>query len=117
MGNRPFPDGLLTAARDPRGRLKGQQGRVVLRLRRLLGDLDERVIGVLGLSFKPDTDDMHEVLAAVTDRVDHYALFNSRSSLNRCQVWQPPLPRTTERGRSRTRRERYRIVKKTKKKT
>jgi UDPglucose 6-dehydrogenase len=35
-----------------------QRRRVVNRLRAWLGGLDERVVGLLGLSFKPNTDDM-----------------------------------------------------------
>ena len=37
-----------------------QRRQVVMRLRDTLGGLDERRIGLLGLSFKPNTDDMRE---------------------------------------------------------
>ncbi|MFN8522038.1 MAG: UDP-glucose/GDP-mannose dehydrogenase family protein [Chloroflexota bacterium] len=36
---------------------------VLLKLKSELGDLEERVIGVLGLAFKPNTDDMREAAA------------------------------------------------------
>ncbi|MDD5368181.1 MAG: UDP-glucose/GDP-mannose dehydrogenase family protein [Anaerolineaceae bacterium] len=39
---------------------RNQRRRAVLRLRRALGGLNDRVIGVLGLSFKPSTDDIRE---------------------------------------------------------
>jgi UDPglucose 6-dehydrogenase len=39
---------------------RDQRRQVVLKLRALLGTLDEKVIGVLGLAFKPNTDDMRE---------------------------------------------------------
>lgn len=39
---------------------RNQRRRAVLRLRRALGGLNDRVIGVLGLSFKPNTDDIRE---------------------------------------------------------
>ncbi|MGD2206270.1 MAG: UDP-glucose/GDP-mannose dehydrogenase family protein [Anaerolineae bacterium] len=37
-----------------------QRRQMVHKLRELLGTLDEKVIGVLGLAFKPNTDDMRE---------------------------------------------------------
>jgi UDPglucose 6-dehydrogenase len=37
-----------------------QRRAVILKLRELLDDLDGRVIGLLGLAFKPNTDDMRE---------------------------------------------------------
>ncbi|MGD9047619.1 MAG: UDP-glucose/GDP-mannose dehydrogenase family protein [Anaerolineae bacterium] len=37
-----------------------QRRQVIHKLRELLGTLDEKVIGVLGLAFKPNTDDMRE---------------------------------------------------------
>ncbi len=39
---------------------RDQRRQVVHKLRELLGTLDEAVIGVLGLAFKPNTDDMRE---------------------------------------------------------
>jgi UDPglucose 6-dehydrogenase len=39
---------------------RDQRRQVVHKLRELLGNLDEKVIGVLGLAFKPNTDDMRE---------------------------------------------------------
>ena len=42
---------------------RNQRRRVVVKLRKALGSLDEKVIGVLGLSFKPNTDDIREAPA------------------------------------------------------
>ena len=39
---------------------RNQRRRVIFKLRKALGNLDEKVIGVLGLSFKPNTDDIRE---------------------------------------------------------
>ncbi len=39
---------------------RDQRRQVVHKLREVLGTLDEKVIGVLGLAFKPNTDDMRE---------------------------------------------------------
>jgi len=39
---------------------RDQRRQVIHKLRELLGSLDEKVIGVLGLAFKPNTDDMRE---------------------------------------------------------
>jgi UDPglucose 6-dehydrogenase len=37
-----------------------QRRQVVIKVRELLGDLDDKVIGLLGLAFKPNTDDMRD---------------------------------------------------------
>ncbi len=42
---------------------RNQRRRVVMKLRKALGSLDEKVIGVLGLSFKPNTDDIRDAPA------------------------------------------------------
>lgn len=39
---------------------RDQRRQVVHKLREVLGTLDEKVIGILGLAFKPNTDDMRE---------------------------------------------------------
>jgi UDPglucose 6-dehydrogenase len=39
---------------------RDQRRQIIHKLRALLGRLDEKVIGVLGLAFKPNTDDMRE---------------------------------------------------------
>jgi UDPglucose 6-dehydrogenase len=39
---------------------RNQRRRVVYQLRKALGSLDEKTIGVLGISFKPNTDDIRE---------------------------------------------------------
>jgi UDPglucose 6-dehydrogenase len=39
---------------------RNQRRRVILKLRRALGSLNEKIVGVLGLSFKPNTDDIRD---------------------------------------------------------
>jgi UDPglucose 6-dehydrogenase len=39
---------------------RNQRRRVIVKLRKALGGLDDRTIGILGLSFKPNTDDVRE---------------------------------------------------------
>ncbi len=39
---------------------RDQRRQVIHKLREILGTLDEKVVGVLGLAFKPNTDDMRE---------------------------------------------------------
>ncbi|HEX2980382.1 MAG TPA: UDP-glucose/GDP-mannose dehydrogenase family protein [Anaerolineaceae bacterium] len=42
---------------------RNQRRRAVMRLRRALGSLNDKVIGVLGISFKPNTDDIRDAPA------------------------------------------------------
>jgi UDPglucose 6-dehydrogenase len=42
---------------------RNQRRRAVMTLRKQLGNLNDRVIGVLGLSFKPNTDDIRDAAA------------------------------------------------------
>jgi UDPglucose 6-dehydrogenase len=39
---------------------RNQRRRVIVKLRRRLGSLNDKVIGILGLSFKPNTDDIRD---------------------------------------------------------
>jgi UDPglucose 6-dehydrogenase len=49
-----------------------QRRAVILKLRELLGDLDGRVIGLLGLAFKANTDDMREAPSVeIAERLMH----------------------------------------------
>ena len=61
---------------------RDQRRQVVHKLRALLGSLDEKVIGVLGLAFKPNTDDMREAPA-----VDIIHLLQSEGA--RIQAYDP----------------------------
>jgi UDPglucose 6-dehydrogenase len=74
---------------------------VIVKLRRSLGTLDEKVIGVLGLSFKPNTDDVRDAPAlevihlmqnegAVIRAYDPQATENAARQLNRVTLCKTP---------------------------
>ncbi|BAJ64751.1 UDP-glucose dehydrogenase family protein [Anaerolinea thermophila] len=80
---------------------RNQRRRVVVKLRKALGTLDQKVIGVLGLSFKPNTDDIREAPAlevihllenegALVKAYDPQAMENARSVLPRVQLVETP---------------------------
>ncbi|WP_298007561.1 MULTISPECIES: UDP-glucose/GDP-mannose dehydrogenase family protein [Anaerolinea] len=80
---------------------RNQRRRVVVKLRKALGSLDQKVIGVLGLSFKPNTDDIREAPAlevihllenegALVKAYDPQAMDNARSVLPRVQLVDTP---------------------------
>lgn len=80
---------------------RNQRRRVVMRLRKALGSLDEKVIGVLGLSFKPNTDDIREAPAlevihllqvegAIVKAYDPQAMEAARTMLPKVQLCSNP---------------------------
>ncbi|MHB0988203.1 MAG: UDP-glucose dehydrogenase family protein [Bellilinea sp.] len=80
---------------------RNQRRRVLLRLRKALGGLDEKVIGILGLSFKPNTDDIREAPAlelihllenegAVIQAYDPQAMDNARQVLTKTRLVKTP---------------------------
>jgi UDPglucose 6-dehydrogenase len=80
---------------------RNQRRRVVFRLRRVLNGLNEKVIGVLGLSFKPNTDDIREAPAlevihllenegAIVQAYDPQAMAAARKVLNRVKLCENP---------------------------
>jgi len=80
---------------------RNQRRRVVYKLRRALGRLDEKVIGILGLSFKPNTDDIRDAPAlevihllqnegAVIRAYDPQAMDNARQVLQRVTLCKNP---------------------------
>jgi UDPglucose 6-dehydrogenase len=80
---------------------RNQRRRVVVKLRRALNGLDEKVIGVLGLSFKPNTDDIREAPAlevihllknegALVRCYDPQAMKNASRYLTRVTLCQDP---------------------------
>jgi UDPglucose 6-dehydrogenase len=42
---------------------RNQRRRLIVKMRKALGHLDDKVIGILGISFKPNTDDIREAPA------------------------------------------------------
>jgi UDPglucose 6-dehydrogenase len=80
---------------------RNQRRRVVVKLRRALGTLDQKVIGVLGLSFKPNTDDIREAPAlevihllenegATIQAYDPQAMPNAAAVLPRVRLCKTP---------------------------
>jgi UDPglucose 6-dehydrogenase len=80
---------------------RNQRRRVVYKLRRALGTLTDKVIGVLGLSFKPNTDDIREAPAlevihllqnegAIIHAYDPQAMKNAAQLLHRVKLCENP---------------------------
>ena len=76
---------------------RNQRRRVVYKLRKALGSLNDRPIGVLGISFKPDTDDVRDSPAievihllqnegAIVKAYDPQAMDNAASLLKGVQL-------------------------------
>lgn len=80
---------------------RNQRRRTILKLRRALGSLDQKVIAVMGLSFKPNTDDIREAPAleiihllenegAVIQAYDPQAMDAARETLPRVRLCENP---------------------------
>lgn len=80
---------------------RNQRRRVVLKLRKALNGLEDRVIGVLGISFKPNTDDIREAPAvevihllrnegAHVKAYDPQAMENAAQTLTRVELCENP---------------------------
>jgi UDPglucose 6-dehydrogenase len=80
---------------------RNQRRRVVVKLRKALGNLDEKIIGVLGLSFKPNTDDIRDAPAlevihllqnegAIVRAYDPQAMENAAKILKRVTLCSDP---------------------------
>lgn len=80
---------------------RNQRRRVIYKLRKALGSLNESVIGVLGLSFKPNTDDIREAPAlelihllqnegAIIKGYDPQAMENAAQVLKRVKLCENP---------------------------
>ena len=80
---------------------RNQRRRVVLKLRRALGSLDDKVIGILGISFKPNTDDIRDAPAlevihllqnegAIIQAYDPQAMENAKKEVKRVKFCENP---------------------------
>ncbi len=80
---------------------RNQRRRVILKLRKALGSLDDRTIGVLGISFKPNTDDIRDAPAlevihllqnegAHIKAYDPQAMENAAAMLKRVSLCESP---------------------------
>ena len=82
---------------------RNQRRRAVMKLRKVLGSLNDKTIGVLGLSFKPNTDDIRDAAAleiihllqnegATIRAYDPQAMENAAKVLNNVQTMRKSLP-------------------------
>jgi UDPglucose 6-dehydrogenase len=80
---------------------RNQRRRLVMKLRKALGNLDEKVIGILGISFKPNTDDIRDAPAlevihllqnegAIIRAYDPQAMENASQVLQRVTLCEGP---------------------------
>jgi len=80
---------------------RNQRRRAIVKLRKALGKLEDKVIGILGLSFKPDTDDIRESPAldlihqfqnegAILKAYDPQAMPNAKQVLKKVQLCVDP---------------------------
>ncbi len=80
---------------------RNQRRRVVLKFRRALGSLDDKVIGILGISFKPNTDDIRDAPSlevihllqnegAVIQAYDPQAMENAKKEVKRVKFCENP---------------------------
>lgn len=80
---------------------RNQRRRVIVRLRKALGTLDGKVIGILGIAFKPNTDDIRDAPAleiihllqnegATVQAYDPQAMENASHILTRVQLCESP---------------------------
>jgi UDPglucose 6-dehydrogenase len=80
---------------------RNQRRRVVLKLRKALGSLDDKVIGILGISFKPNTDDIRDAPSlevihllqnegAVIQVYDPQAMENAKKEVKRVKFCENP---------------------------
>ena len=80
---------------------RNQRRRAILKLRKVLGKLEDKVIGILGLSFKPDTDDIREspafdlihqfeIEGAILKAYDPQAMPNAKQVLKKVKLCADP---------------------------
>lgn len=80
---------------------RNQRRKIVVKLRKALGNLDEKTIGILGISFKPNTDDIREAPAlevihllqnegAIIKAYDPQAMENAAKVLKRVKLCENP---------------------------
>jgi len=80
---------------------RNQRRRALMKLRKALGGLDDKVIGVLGIAFKPNTDDIRDAPAldmihlmqnegAIIRAYDPQAMENARAVLKKVTLCEGP---------------------------